>query len=695
MKRYTCKYFFLFVIIALGQQVSIAQEHDLEAILASTDISQRDSIAYELFKIYRQSNTTKAFYYARIANKLSLTYKHSVIHAKSWLALGYMADKTKQIDSAIYFNRQGVRFAKANAMHDRLMYFYNDLGNLFERVDLYDSSLAYYHLSFNIAQLLNSYYDQAITKNNIGLVHYHLSNYKEAAENLKEAIQIKDRHGIQEGIELNHLNLAIVLNDQGLFNEALPHLKVVESICKKGECNTSTLADLNYGIGYSNLKTRNIDEAYSYFLNALQFARKINNDQKISSILINIASIQFTKKNYPAALEHLDQAYPLSRKSNSRRQLRDIYELYSNVYKEKGDLESALIYKDYYINMKDSVFNMQLAENLKNIELSVHRRQADQIIAQKDDELSRGRTIIILTIAMTVLVLSLLFVIWRNLALEKRLKSKLSDQVAERTAELKQSNIEIQKSYAEYDHLVYRISHDIRGPITTVLGLTHVALLDTRNPDTITEYLSKIKQSASGLSVTLSKLTEVNTLRNSPLEIIDVDIQKLIDNILPKFASEPMFSLVNLRFSHGQLKHGLKTDSRFLGFIIENCLSNAYRYVDHNRPESKAPYIHIHWEQDDLNTTISIEDNGVGIAEESKTKLFQLFFVASPNHGPGLGLFLSQMAAGRLGGKLFLSRNMNPTVFKLVITNDLSRSIGTFTTNPFYKDHTLADVAMK
>jgi len=51
-----------------------------------------------------------------------------------------------------------------------------------------------------------------------------------------------------------------------------------------------------------------------------------------------------------------------------------------------------------------------------------------------------------------------------------------------------------------------------------------------------------------------------------------------------------------------------------------------------------------------------------------------LFYVASDIHGSGLGLFLAQMAANRLGGRIILARSAGPTIFKLIISTNLAKT---------------------
>ena len=104
--------------------------------------------------------------------------------------------------------------------------------------------------------------------------------------------------------------------------------------------------------------------------------------------------------------------------------------------------------------------------------------------------------------------------------------------------------------------------------------------------------------------------------------------------------------------------------------MLSKLLDNAFHYFATHKQEK---YIKVSWSQTANTTTIAVEDNGLGINDQAREKIFQLFYVASDVHGSGLGLFLAQMAANRLGGRVILARSSGPTIFKLIISTNLAK----------------------
>lgn len=661
--------------------LSCAQDTSLRDLLVTTPPARHDSLYYEFFKKTIKTDTVLAKYYIQQVNILAGKYRHYPLFTRSWQGLAFFAQREGQLDSAIFFVREGIKYARLNGVKDRLVLMYNDIGNYFEQSDLYDSALSYYNKAYQVALDLNKPYDMAIAKNNIGLIFYHLLNFKGASENLAEAIRIKEENNITTGLAYNQVNLAMVKNDQGNYLEAIALLRKLESFCQASECDREIMVYFNYGMGYANYKTGRVDLAYPYFIAALQNAKGVAGvEQTLCYTYQAFADISFRNGNLSEATEFLNQAERIALDFKFRRNLRDIYELFSIIYDANGNYPLALRYKDRFISLKDSIFNEQLSENLKNIQLDVQKQESDRIIARMDSQLNRTRTITALASIIALLSGILLFFIVRSLRLSKNIEKRLAAEVQSRTADLQKSYLDIQRSYGEYDHLVYRISHDLQGPISTIEGLANIGILDIERPGASIDYFKKIQVATKGLTKTLRKLSEVNAIRNSYLVPEDIDIQLLGERCIQKMKELPVFPLVQINYSMGPWHKGIKSDVHMIEFALENLFANAFQFININRTDGQQPFIHLRWSQDLNYTTIIVEDNGHGVAEGLRDRVFQLFVVPNVQQGSGAGLFLSQMAVTRLGGRIFLDSPKNPTSFRMVIPNDLAHHVGTFST---------------
>lgn len=666
--RHTCLLFVIsmFSVLAFGQTRS---EDVLSELKASNEVVH-DSLHYELFRsiLYSNGDLEDAKRHALMAYKLSKKYNHSFLFAKSCRALGMLNNRLQNLDSARYYYYEGIKTSQEFNYTDLLVYTTNDLGLHFENQDVYDSALKYYHISLDNAKKRKMNEDVAFALNNIGLVFYYLNNYKEALQNLEASVEIKKKYKINS-LHLSLMNIGLVYNDQGRYKEALTLLNEVET-SYSDECSDFQLADLYFSLAYANYHTGSYDKSLPYLNDAYKFGQLSGNRKVLANTLHYFGLFSFKNKNYSESEEYLKSALEIAEELNLRRVKRDLYKALIEVYSAKGDFHKVIDFQQKHMAIKDSIFNEQMANNLKEIQLDAQRKQSEVIIQQKDTEIERVRLITTLVGVISILLVAVSILIYRNYRASHRMKKILEKEIEKRTGELVKSNTDLTQMTQEYDQLVYRASHDIRGPLATLMGLTNIAKQDYEEPLRVRDYLGKIESTAHGLNQTLSQLMETNRIRNLPICIEEVDMGNLVEEVYSSFKNLNHFPLISLRIERGDWKKPLLSDKNLIGFVLSKLLDNAFHYFASNKREK---YIKVSWSQSGDTTSIAVEDNGLGINDQAREKIFQLFYVASDVHGSGLGLFLAQMAANRLGGRVILARSSAPTIFKLIISTNLAK----------------------
>lgn len=127
-------------------------------------------------------------------------------------------------------------------------------------------------------------------------------------------------------------------------------------------------------------------------------------------------------------------------------------------------------------------------------------------------------------------------------------------------------------------------------------------------------------------------------------------------------------SFVNLKNVEGAHKLVVKTtiesylpfysDQRQLTLVFSNLISNSIKF---QHPHERLPSLDIHIEVDSEKAVIIFRDNGIGIAKENLTKVFDMFF-RSPGvkpDGSGLGLYITKETVRKLKGKISLKSEVN------------------------------------
>ena len=216
--------------------------------------------------------------------------------------------------------------------------------------------------------------------------------------------------------------------------------------------------------------------------------------------------------------------------------------------------------------------------------------------------------------------------------------------------QLVENNNLLSKTNTELDRFVYSTSHDLRAPLTSVMGLINITE-QTQNPDDISKYLGMMRDRVHSLDRFIKDITDYS--RNNRIEIKKekVNLASLAREVWEnlKFAPEAQ----SITF-HVDIPEDLtiETDKNRLQVVIGNLMSNAVRYHDTRKTEQ---FIRLRYQVSGRVFCIKVEDNGQGIAQEYHTRIFDMFFRANEkSKGSGLGLYIVKEALMKLSGSIQL-----------------------------------------
>jgi signal transduction histidine kinase len=212
---------------------------------------------------------------------------------------------------------------------------------------------------------------------------------------------------------------------------------------------------------------------------------------------------------------------------------------------------------------------------------------------------------------------------------------------------IQRTNQELSKRNTELDNFVYSVSHDLRAPIASVLGLINLARKD-QEATMKDMYLDMIHKSALQQDHFIKEILDQS--RNSRLEVKREEIffEPLIDETFSqlKFATSTGKSVEKIiRIKQDKAFY---SDRWRLKVILNNIISNAIRYRN-----GKDPVIKVDVEIAEHSVTLSIEDNGKGIEQEHLPNVYKMFYRATDDGaGSGLGLYIVKEAIDKLNGNI-------------------------------------------
>lgn len=237
------------------------------------------------------------------------------------------------------------------------------------------------------------------------------------------------------------------------------------------------------------------------------------------------------------------------------------------------------------------------------------------------------------------------------LAIQNALKQReLQEQRKNAEAELRIQNEELVKVNQEMDSFIYSVSHNLRAPLMSVLGLVDLASREDMDRGSyFQEYFSMMNHSIAKLDDTLKEILDYS--RNSRQQIVHqkIDFRKVVENSLERLKYLEGFEIMQTNIT-------IKADGAFysdeyrLTVIMNNLISNAVNYKD-NAKEKCILNISVLITKE--KAVINVEDNGIGIPEEFQSKIFNMFFRGTvKSKGAGLGLYIVRETVSKLNGHI-------------------------------------------
>lgn len=238
----------------------------------------------------------------------------------------------------------------------------------------------------------------------------------------------------------------------------------------------------------------------------------------------------------------------------------------------------------------------------------------------------------------------------------KLLIDYLQDIITQRT----KTNEELQRLNNELDKYAYTITHDLKGPIHSMLRLINLPSVEHSNFD---QYLTTIRDSLQNLWGLIEDVTEQAKNRNFEVNKEQFNLAETVEIIweLLRYAPEAQGIDLILDMPKNMV---VETDKRRIIGILNNLITNSIRYHDVCKEHQ---YIKVSGCVSDDWFLISVEDNGCGIEPEYQEKVFEMFYRASTvTGGSGLGLFNVKESVDKLDGEIALESSFEEwTIFSI------------------------------
>ncbi len=548
----------------------------------------------------------------------------------------------------------------------------------------YQDAYKYYYTAKQQAQkdgdsCLLGYYNHKL-----GLVFYSSSKYRSAIRNFEEALRLlnkcNDFGSFYRQQEIND-NIGLCYSKLNRLDSALLYYNMSLSLLRKGYDkfgkDEKLLLDKAIGVVYGNMGSahvalNNLDTALNYYNNSIAINKQPEHDKTDALYTqIKLADLYLQKGMLQLSQNVLDSAWTIIDSVGNIEALLRWYNVMWKYQKTNGQYASALDYLSKSVSLKDSIDKKYLSLHRIELDSRIKGMEHDAQMAQmkKTDESRTKQLLLASVIALLTAIVS--FLLYRNWSVSRKnyesLKN-LNTYINTQKEQLKHLLKDLGKATNEKDRILKAVSHDMRSPINASLAL--IELIETDKDRLNNEqqgYLQLLRESSnSALSLT-KDLLEVATLSSETINKQPTDISGLVTTVtgLLRFKAAEKQQKIDLQLSSETIICNI--DKEKITRVINNLVNNAIKF------SPKGATIHVCLDQKNNETELYVKDNGIGIPNNIKDKVFDIFteakrFGTSGEQPYGLGLSISKQIVEAHGGRIwFCSEDGVGTTFHVAI----------------------------
>jgi len=599
----------------------------------STNDTLRMKINLDLSKYFNEVQRDSGIYYAdqslMLAKKMQLKFEQ----AEAYETGGYILTQLGNYTKSLQYLLAGIKIAeepqKGNGRNGvfsenkrlrTLTILNSDLGLLYKETGDFELATNYFRKGIHIGEKINDSFALGFVYTDFGATQIKMNKPDSAIVLLQKALHYWKQSGHLKYTGYNFLELGRAYDLKGDKKQAKKYF--YESI--KANYRESSFAAL----------------APSYLALANMF-------KEVGSI---DSSLIYARKGLKVALA---TGYPVS--------LAYAYSTLSSIYKSRNNIDSAFIYQGLAMSTKDSISNSEKVKQFQHVSFDEKLRQQE---AEKE-KISYQNTI--RTYAMLAgigVILLIALILYRN----NRQKQKANIVLENTLSTLKATQAQLIQSekLASLGELTAGIAHEIQNPLNFVNNFSEVSVeianelkeeaqkpeIDkelifdlatdlAQNQEKINLHGKRASSIVKGMlehsrtSKGLKELTDINALADEYLRLayhglmakdslFNSDFELIAEENLPKIAIIP----------------------QDMGRVLLNLINNAFWAVNERSKKGETGYEPKVTVSTQLiansQVLIAIKDNGTGMTEEVKAKIFQPFFTTKPTgQGTGLGLSLA------------------------------------------------------
>lgn len=669
--------FLIFSFLLLMRVLAFAQQQNIDVLRQNYYAAKSDSIkqsaCLDLIVYFNEVNRDSALFYIEKRYKIAKKIGYKLLEASVLSAKAYQKTQIGEYAEALKCIMQCFEIAQDSGNHEINLW----------RISPFPSP------GNERFVILSAAFHQ------MGLLMRETENLEKEIEYFKKALHLASEIKYVDRQMVSSMNVGSAYLRKGLLDSALYYGLKSDSIAQlptfKGFFRGRNLANL----GDVYFKMNDFQQAKSYYLKGLEWSVSLNNQFNVAVIKHKLIILLLREKKTDSALyyakDNLTLIQLLKNGANFQLNLSNAYEDIYLAYQQKNMRDSAYKYLNLAFHFKDSLYKIRVANlgAFQNVSFdeAIRLKNIEKNRIEAEAKIRTYSLIAGLIIASVVGI-----ILYRNNLQKKKSNLLLKEQKEEIELQKKQVEIAMEQLQSTQSQLVQSekmaslgeltagIAHEIQNPLNFVNNFSEVNKelinelvdeVDKGNTQEVKLIAADIRENsekihhhgkrADAIVKGMLQHSQSSTGQKEP-----TDLNALCDEYL-------RLAFHGLRAKDNSFNAGFKTDfdqsignihmvPQDIGRVLLNLINNAFYAVAEKSKTADSNYqptVTVSTKRKDNSIEISVADNGNGIPEQIREKIFQPFFTTKPTgEGTGLGLSLSyDIVTKGHRGKLWVESN--------------------------------------
>lgn len=598
----------LLIVFIAASFHSFSQNEEIEKLKKVVSSKVHDTVVLQALSdlnwVYGDQDLDLSEKYGRDELKLAKKIKDKKWEAQALNDIGISKYKKAELDSALHYYKQS--FAIRQTLSDKSLSIssLSKIGVVHQELGNYNQALKYQFEALELIESVNNDKYLAMTLNNIGIIYDKIRNYDKEISYIEKAIKIHTKNGDDYSIAQCYGNMATAYKKKGNLQKSNDYLnKALVIFTQFGD--KVGQAGIYNSIGMNLRTSKKNAEALAYYKKAYDLATEAEDKLGIGLYGHNISCVLTAMGKYAEAEKYELTSLKETEKTNNA-QLMLCYRQLASIYTYLHDGKTATLYLDKYTNLKDSVFNTDIASQMGEMEVKFQSEKTKRELAEERERVAQKEKInadnklklesrrkwLLVTITFSVLLLGAAIWIYRS----QRIKR--SNEKREFLLNQQLETVVLEKGFADEKIRIARELHDNIGSHLTFM----ISSLDNLTYDKNAESkLEKITDLSNFGRLTMKDLRDTIWAMNHD----GGTVEQLITRISELRAVLPDKLKV-------EIKNAIHPEAELNGLQLLNCFRIVQEFFQNSIKYAEADKINVSVTGAEDGFVLSLKDNGKG-----------------------------------------------------------------------------------